>query len=73
LEKCELARPTIKLVPRDADAAPIVGDALQESEFWSQKGRSSMRERLDRSQALQMLAGSERSSFEWKSWPRRNK
>jgi hypothetical protein len=134
LEKSELARPTIKLMPRDADAAPIViafiafpglrvrfghwriepfpecgcdacdetadgeaarlselvdavtagrfreairlpptGDALQESGFWSQNGRSSMRERLDRSQALQILAGSARSSFEWKSWPRRNK
>lgn len=132
LETVELARPTIKLVPNDDDAAPMVvvftafpglrirvghwridnfppcgcdacdetadseaaglsrvidavtagrfyeaiylppiGDGLLETSLRSNQRGMSNQGRLDRSVALQMLAGSERSVYEWKPWPRR--
>ncbi len=58
---------------REAIGLPFLGRAWQESEFWSPKGRSSSRSRIDRSRARQMLRASDRSSFEWKAWPRREK
>ena len=131
LERGDLVRPSVKLLPRSSDAAPIVfvftafpgihvrlgrwrtepfptcgcdacdetadgqaarlsgivddvtagrfreaiglrflGRAWQESEFWSPRGRSSSRWRISHSRARQMLRASDRSSFEWKPWPR---
>ena len=58
---------------REAIGLPLLGRAWQESEFWSPKGRASGRWRIDRSRARQMLRASDRSSFEWKPWPRREK
>jgi Family of unknown function (DUF6226) len=142
LEKGDLVRPSVKLVPRDPSAAPILvsftafpglrvrvgrwyvdafpscgcdacdetadgetarlvqivddltggrfreaiwiplagdpitnprGDAWQESEFWSPRGRSSSRTSVDRLQATRMLAGSDSLQFEWRPWPREKK
>lgn len=58
---------------REALRVSLVGDAWQESEFWSPGGGSSNRMRVDRSRALQMLAGSDRLAFEWRPWPHREK
>jgi hypothetical protein len=58
---------------REAIWAPEVGDAWQESEFCSPSGGSSNRARVDRSYALQMLAGSDCLRLEWRPWPRGKK
>lgn len=58
---------------REAIWVPLVGDAWQESEFWSPCGRSSSRTAVDRSQARQLLAGSDCLRFEWRPWPREEK
>ena len=58
---------------REAIGLPLIGHAWQESEFWSPRGFSSGRGRIDRSRARQMLRASDRSSFEWKPWPWREK
>ena len=55
---------------REAIVLPLLGRAWQESDFRSPRGRSSGRWRIDRSRARQMLRASDRSSFEWKPWPR---
>jgi hypothetical protein len=55
---------------REAIWVPLVGDAWQESEFWSPCGRSSSRTTVDRSHARQVLAGSDCLRFEWRPWPR---
>ena len=58
---------------REAIGLPLLGPAWQESEFWSSGEGSSGRQRIDRSRARQMLRASDRSSFEWKPWPRGKK
>jgi len=58
---------------REAIWVPEVGDAWQESEFCSPHGHSSSRTRVDRSYALQMLAGSDCLRLEWRPWPRGKK
>ena len=58
---------------REAIGLPLLGPAWQESKFWSPGAGSSSRQRIDRSRALQMLRASDRSSFEWKPWPRGKK
>ena len=55
---------------REAIGLPFLGHTWQELEFWSARGRSSSRWRIARSRARQMLRASDRSSFEWKPWPR---
>ncbi|PKB70731.1 MAG: hypothetical protein BZY87_09425 [SAR202 cluster bacterium Io17-Chloro-G6] len=130
MESVELARPSVRLTPDDADAAPILftftafpgiaarfgcwywrtfpscgcdacdesaegeferlessiddviagrfreeirlpffGKAFQTLELWSPSGRSGGPLRLNRSKARQLLAGSDRSLYEWKPWP----
>jgi Family of unknown function (DUF6226) len=59
---------------REAIWVPVVGDAWQESEFWSPCGRSSSsRTPIDRFRATQMLAGSDCLRFEWRPWPQGEK
>jgi hypothetical protein len=58
---------------REGIWVPEVGDAWQESEFCSPSGGSSNRVRIDRSYALQMLAGSDCLRLEWRPWPRGKK
>lgn len=55
---------------RETIRLPLLGDAWQESEFWSLNEHSSSQFRIDRSRVHQILSKSERSSFNWKSWPR---
>jgi len=52
---------------------PEVGDAWQESEFCSPRGHYSSRARVDRSYALEMLAGSDCLRLEWRPWPCRKR
>jgi hypothetical protein len=131
-EGFKLARPTVSLVPRDTDAAPIVVafsafpglrvrfgrwhmaafptcgcDACDEtaeseinrlsslidnviagryreslritadrvaslrSEFWSVSERSAEQSQVDRASARLLLAARDRSSYDWRPWPRR--
>jgi Family of unknown function (DUF6226) len=58
---------------REAIWVPEVGDAWQESEFCSPGGHSTSRARIDRSYALQMLAGSDCLRLEWRPWLRGKK
>jgi hypothetical protein len=58
---------------REAIWLDQVGNAWQESEFWSPCGRSSSRTLFDRSHATQMLAGSDCLRFEWRPWPHERK
>ena len=58
---------------REAIGLPLVGRAWQESEFWSPRSGSKDYGPIDRSRARQMLGASDRLSFEWKPWPRREK
>ena len=58
---------------REAIWMPLVGDAWQESEFRSPRGRSSSRTSVDRLHATRMLAGSDCLRFEWRPWPHEEK
>ena len=58
---------------REATWMPLVGDAWQESEFRSPRGRSSSRTSVDRLHATRLLAGSDSLQFEWRPWPREKK
>lgn len=51
---------------------PIVGRGWRETRLWDITGGSTTnRARLDRSEAMTMLAGKEHSTYDWKPWPKR--
>lgn len=56
---------------REAIRLPLVGSARQSFRFWSGNGGSGGEGRIERSRAREMLAGGDRSSYEWAPWPRR--
>lgn len=58
---------------RETIRLPLVGDAWQESEFWSLHGRSSSSRLINRSRVHQILSKSEHLSFDWKPWPQSKK
>lgn len=56
---------------REAIRLPLIGSARQSYRFWSGKSSSGGEGRLERSRAREMLAGGDRSSYEWLPWARR--
>ena len=55
---------------REEIQLPVFGDAWMKNELWCELNRRSRRSgRLHRSKARQLLAGSDRSLYEWKPWP----
>lgn len=56
---------------RESIRLPVVGAAWQSHELWSGKSRSAGRGRIGRSQARSLLAGGDRSAYEWAPWTRR--
>ena len=77
-ETAEVAAEQLELLVDDVTAGrfreeivlPTVGDAWHSRKFWSPDGRRSRSEgRLDRARAQKLLAGNDRSLYEWKPWP----
>jgi hypothetical protein len=56
---------------REALTLPLIGSARQSHRFWSETGDSGGEAKVERSRARAMLAGGDRSSYEWSPWPRR--
>jgi hypothetical protein len=57
---------------REAIRIPADGPAWQESEFWSVAARCAEKSQLDRARARQLVAASDRSSYDWRPWPKRS-
>jgi hypothetical protein len=56
---------------RESIRIPADGPAWKESEFWSVAGRCAQESQLDRARARQLVAATDRSSYNWGPWPRR--
>lgn len=56
---------------REAVRIPADGAASQKSESWSAGGRCSQQSHLDQARARQLVAASDRSSYDWRPWPKR--
>jgi hypothetical protein len=57
---------------REAIRIPADGAASQTSEFCSVGERCSRQSKLDRPRARQLVAASDRSSYDWRPWPKRS-
>jgi hypothetical protein len=56
---------------REAIRIPTDGAASKESVFWSVGGHSGEVSQLDEVRARQLVAAGDRSSYDWRPWPRR--
>ena len=56
---------------REAIRIPADGAASRESVFWSVGGHSEEVSQLDRARAQQLVAATDRSSYDWRPWPKR--
>ena len=56
---------------REAIQIPADGAASQESELWSVGERHARQSQLDRVRARQLVAATDRSSYDWRPWPKR--
>ncbi len=57
---------------REAIRIPPDRAASQKSEFWSARERWSRQSPLDQARARQLVAASDRSSYDWRPWPKRS-
>jgi hypothetical protein len=57
---------------REAIRIPADGAASQNVESWSVRGHWSQHSQLDRPYARQLITGSNRSSYDWRPWPKRS-